>query len=298
MKKMRLPIYIALCVCVIGLILGSFLDLSISQSIADTSNVFGLIISVIAPTLGFCGLAFAGGGFFAFALKQEWKVWIKVLFYVLAVAALGIATYFAGKEYFGPNGFNNDDLKIVGYIIAFVCALGAEVGGYFVFKDCKNKTAWVSLLIIYVVLLLVLVGGITILKAIMHRPRYRLVSQGVVPFHAWWERCSDYDTYITSLGESFKEEFKSFPSGHTGEAAILLVVSVFAPLAHDKLEKIQLPLFIGSGLFVLLVAFSRILVGAHYLSDVSFGALLTMLFTLLGNEIAINIRSLHKEEMA
>ncbi len=287
MKNMRIPILSAICVAIFGLIFGSIFDYQLSTAIASPTNGFGLFISVIAPTIGFCGLAFVGGGFFAISFKQD-KMWVKILFIALAVLGLGIGTYFAGKEFFGVNGFYEKAPNIVGYLISFVCATGAEVGGYFVFKDCKNKYAWVSFACVYIVLILVLVVGITGLKSIMHRPRFRTVADGtgLVPFHAWWQRCANYKEYMADFGYA-SEEFKSFPSGHTGEAAVLVVVSAFIPLADEKLKKYQLPLFIGSCCFVVLVAISRILAAAHYLSDVSMGALITLVFTCIANELLI-----------
>ena len=289
MKNMRIPILSAIGLAILGLIFGSIFDLKLSQAIASPTNGFGLFFSVIGPTIGFCGLAFIGGGFFAISFKQQ-KMWIRIVYIALAVAALAITVNYSGKEYFGVNGFYNKAPQIVGYLTAAICGLAAEVGGYFVFKDCENAKAWIPFLCVYIVLLLVLLGGITILKDIMHRPRYRTVSQGLVEFHAWWQRCSNYKELMAEFGYT-KEEFKSFPSGHTGEASILMVVAVFAPLAHEKLKKIQLPLFIGACAFVVLIAISRILAAAHYLSDVSMGALLTLIFTCIANEVVIYIDS-------
>ena len=297
MKNMRIPILSAMAVAIFGLIFGSIFDYQLSTAIASPTNGFGLFISVIAPTIGFCGLAFTGGGFFAISFKQD-KLWVKILFIALAVLGLGIGTHFAGKEFFGENGFYEKAPNIVGYLISFVCAAGAEVGGYFVFKDCKNKYAWVSFACVYIVLVLVLVVGISGLKAIMHRPRFRTVADGtgLVPFHQWWERCADYKEYMVDYAIS-GEEFKSFPSGHTGEAAVLIVVATFLPLADERFKKIQLPLFIGAGCFVILVALSRILAAAHYLSDVSMGALITLVFTCIANELLIKFMPKDGQEL-
>ncbi len=285
MKNMRIPILSAMGVAIIGLIFGSIFDLKLSQAIASSTNGLGLFISVVGPTLGFCGLSFIGGGFFAISFKQK-RIWAKVIYIVLALVAVGVTIKYAGTEYFGINGFRNDNLVWVGYIVAGICSIAAEVGGYYVFKDCENERAWIPFVCVYVVLLIVLVAAIPILKDSMHRPRFRTVTQGLVPFHAWYQKCGDYKEYMEKFGY-ISEEFKSFPSGHTGEASILVVVAVFAPIAYDKLKKYQLPMFIGACVFVIIVAFGRILAAAHYLSDTSMGALLTLTFTCIANEIVI-----------
>ena len=293
MKSMRVPFYIAIGVALLGVILGSFLDLSLSNAIANTSNTFGLIISVIGPTIGFSGFAFLGGGFIAFAIKQEQKVYLKVMFYLAAAIALGVAIYYAGREYFSINGFYQAAPNFVGFIIAGVCACGALVGGYFAFRKCENPNAWIALLIVYVVFLIALMGAVNSIKSFMHRPRYRIVVDGNVPYHEWWDRCSEYKEYMATYGYT-KEQFKSFPSGHTTEASMIMVIAAFLPLADPRMKKVQLPLFIGAGAFTLLVGFARILVGAHFLSDISMGALLDLLVAMIANEVAIHLKWLHQ----
>ena len=79
MKKMRIPLLIAFGVAVLGIILGSFLDLNISSAIASPDNYFALTISAIGPTFGFMGVAIMGGGFIAFIVKGKYHipVWNK-----------------------------------------------------------------------------------------------------------------------------------------------------------------------------------------------------------------------------
>ena len=286
---MRIPIISAMAVAVVGIIFGSFFDLKLSQAIASSTNGLGLFISVVGPTIGFCGLSVIGGGFFAISFKQK-RIWAKVIYIFLSLAALGVTIKYAGNEYFGINGFHNDNLVWIGYIVVAICGIAAEVGGYFIFKDCDNERAWIPFACIYIILLIVLVAAIPILKDNMHRPRFRTVTQGIVPFHAWYQKCGDYKDYMEKFGY-ISEEFKSFPSGHTGEASILIVIAVFAPLAYDKLKKYQIPMFIGACVFVVIVAFGRILAAAHYLSDTSMGAFLTLSITCIANEIVIFIES-------
>ena len=294
MKNMRIPLLIAWGVAVLGIVLGSFFDFQISSAIASPTNEFALAVSAIGPTLGFCGVAFLGGGFFAFALKGDYHIGLKVLFYILAAVCLGVSIYYAGPEYFGVNGFKEVDPDWIGYLIAAVPLVGAEVGGYFVFKNNQNKNMWIVMLIGLGVLLIALAGMVSVLKDIMHRPRFRTVSVTEVPFHDWWKPCKDYETYMTNF-DLAKEEFKSYPSGHTTEASIAFVPSVFLPLANEKFKKYQLPAFIASCALVLLVAFARILAAAHYLSDVSTGATITLTLTIIANEVVMRVKALHIE---
>ena len=69
MKKMRIPLLIALGVAILGIVFGSFFDLQISTAIASSTNYFGLAISALGPTIAFASVALMGGGFIAFAIK-------------------------------------------------------------------------------------------------------------------------------------------------------------------------------------------------------------------------------------
>ena len=289
MKKMRLPLYIALGVTVIGLILGSFLDLQISQGLgASASNGFAVGVSAIAPTFGFAAIAFIGGGFFALGMKPTYKTLFRVLFYIAAAGCLGMSVYFAGKEYFGVNGFSGKAPMIVGYLIALVVLTGVSVGGYFVLRDVTHPYAWVIYVIALGVAFIALVPGTTLLKAIFHRPRYRsLVLCEGIDFHAWWKPCGNYKQLMAEYGLT-SEEFKSFPSGHSCEISLLFLVPTFLPVVSEKIRKIQIPLFIGAAVLALLTMFCRILAGAHFLSDVSVGAMLILVFAIIANEVIIH----------
>ena len=296
MKKMRIPLIIALGVAVIGIVFGSFFDLQLSTAIASPRNMFGLAISAICPTLGFAAVALMGGGFVAIALKGKNHIALKILFFVLAAACLGVSIFYPAGEYFGDNGFYWVAPKWVGYLIVILPECAAMVGGYFLFKDYENDKMWIVFCVVVALLLIALLAVIPLIKDNMHRPRYRLVSTSPeVDFHNWWQPCKNYKGLIETFGLN-KEDFKSFPSGHTAETSILLVGATFFPMASKKLQKYQLPVFIGAGVLVLLVAFARILAAAHYLSDVSFGATIVLLLTFIANEVMANIKALQLKE--
>lgn len=296
---MRIPLLIAWGVAILGIVLGSFLDLQISSAIASASSGLGLTISAIGPTIGFSAVAAMGGGFVALAIHGKYHIALKIIFYVLAAACLGVAIKYPAGEYFGINGFYGAAPEWVGYFIATPVALGAGVGGYFLYKDCQNKNMWIVFCIVIVILTIVLVPAISGLKSLMHRPRYRFISQfdKEALFHNWWEPCKDYKDLMAFYNQP-KDNFKSYPSGHTAEASIMLVCVTFLPLANKKFEKIQLPLVIGSCALILIVAFARILAAAHFLSDVSFGATLMITFTLIANEVVMRIKALQLPEQA
>ncbi len=294
MKKMRLPLLIALGVAIIGVVFGSFFDLQISTAIANPSNAFALTVSAICPTIGFATVAAMGGGFIALIIKGKYHIALKIVFGVLAAACFGVAIYYPGGEYFGVNGFHGAAPEWVGYLIVLLPEGAAAFGGYILFKDCQNDKMWIVFMAVIVMLLIALLAVIPIIKDNMHRPRYRLISTtDAVGFHNWWEPCKEY----SSLKDMFlHDDFKSFPSGHTGETAIVLVGITFLPMANKKYEDYQLPIFLGGCGLVLFIALARILAAAHFLSDVSMGATIMLGLLVITNEIIAHIKPLQLKE--
>ena len=292
MKKMRLHIYLVLGLFVVGFIVGTFVDRQLSEAIFSRDNAFGLTISAIGTIPGYMILAILGGGFFALGLlKKEYKMIYRVLLYVVAAGACFAAIFFTGREFFGPNGFTNDKIKWVGYLIVLPIAGGCAFLGYLLTRKSKTPYLWLIFGIMALCIFMALVPGVTMIKAIFHRPRWRTVTlyEGI-EFHNWYQRCGNYKELIDFYQpKGLKEEFKSFPSGHAGASAVFMLGVAFLPLLDKKYEKLALPLFYGGLAWTLFVAFTRILVGAHFLSDVSMGGILTSVFILVCNEVLIAV---------
>ena len=294
MKRMRLHICIVLAIFVIGFILGSFIDLQLTEAIFSRDNGFCLTMSAIGTIPGYMILAVLGGGFFALALHKEYKTAYKFLLYVGAVGCVAVAIFFTGREFFGPNGFSNlSNIKFVGYLITTPIAAGCGFLGYWLTKKSETPYLWLIFVILAVFIFLALVPGVTLIKAIFHRPRYRTLSlyEGIA-YHNWWQRCSNYKDLMTQY-DLLSEEFKSFPSGHAGASMVFVLGACFLPLLDKKYEKLGICLFYAGFAWVLLVAFTRILVGAHFLSDVSMGGILTSVCMLICNEVLIAVNKKH-----
>ena len=283
-------------ILIIGLILGSFFDLQINTALFDLKNPFGLIVSSFGMIPGYGTLAFFGGLLcYLIRKKDNFKTWLKIIFYVLGFAMLGISIYFLGKDVFSVNGFENKKLYWLGFVIMGVLMAPVFCLGYWFGKFNKNEKMWIIIIVMSVVIFVALVPGVTLFKSLMHRPRYRfLVHDDYIGFFNWWERCSNYKEVMERTGFA-KEEFKSFPSGHAAATMCGMICLSYLPLVNDKLKKYQLVFFYGAFAWGLVVMFARSLVGAHYLSDTCFGALITLVCFYIGNEIVVR-KLLPKEE--
>ncbi len=76
-------------------------------------------------------------------------------------------------------------------------------------------------------------------------------------------------------------EHHSFPSGHVaGIGALLGIIAACIAVGRSRIVQALATVLVGAG--VVIVAFSRLYLGCHWLSDVIGGALLAGVFVILG----------------
>ena len=299
MKK-RYHLLIIIGVLLVGFILGSFFDLQINQAIYSDQDTFGLIMASFGVYPCYAGLAFIGGGFLSTPLRRkEMPLVGKIISYALSGVAYVMAIYLCGKEWPSPNGYNTPQLAWLSYLIAAIVFAGVFVGAFFACKKGDAKHLWTILLVMTIIFVIALLPAGFVIKLFIHRPRYRLaVRGGLTSFYNWWQMFPEYKNYISTTEnpiyvygiEVTKEEFKSFPSGHSGTGMIMAMFVPFASFFFPKLKDKETMLFyIGAG-WGFLMMFSRMLCGAHYLTDTCMGSLICMITFYVVNEV-----SLHKK---
>ena len=301
--KNRKLYYIALAPFVLGIIFGSFFDLEINRALYAPGNAFGLGFAAFAPWFGYGFLVLMCGFFHRFAIKEK-NIWLKIGFFALSAAGLVVSIKLSADKVTSINGFNCPDwtwLWIIVVTILFVPLffLGDRYG-----KKTDDKAILWVMVILAGFMLIELVPIAQVLKNVMRRPRYRIIAEQTfsdsrIYFFNWWQRFKDYNAVksVHGTAASFSEQFKSFPSGHASVAALLIFGLPYLSLIEPKLKGKENLLFgIGLG-FTILMAFSRMTVGAHYLSDVSFGAFLMVICSIAANEIILKYFIKDKEKV-
>ena len=105
---------------------------------------------------------------------------------------------------------------------------------------------------------------ITCIKLLWGRVRYRqIAADSTLSFTDWY--------IINGPGQPMHA---SFPSGHTANAAIMMMLSLYFPKQKHWLQ----PLLYA---YILLMAVSRLCVGAHFLSDILTGCAITFVLAEL-----------------
>ena len=278
----------------IGIIIGSFLDLQINQALYDRYNGFGIFFAAFGefPVYSFLGVMAAG---FVLLCKTYKKLWQRIALIVLALGCIGVSVYFQGKHIVSWNAYNRSNLLPLAFGIALFMVALAFVAGYFLFKYATIKPMQILIILLSIMVIYGIAIGLNqILKNVMCRPRSRFLFETETMnsnYREWWERGKSVkDNWVKLLWPGTDvaittEEFKSFPSGHMANTMILLPMFLFVPIINNHVKLKEEWIVIISVLWNLVLAYTRMRVGAHFLSDVCMGAFMTIVVTYAVNEL-------------
>lgn len=259
----------------IGLILGTFLDRQITNRMGDYDNVFGIAFTALGPILTLAFGVFAGATLF-FMPKIKNKTWDIVFRVIGAFAIIGFvfAQIKEGKAYADPEFLvmQKERSTWIALIIVLISLIDLAIVLFtkiWIKKMDTKVLIQVCLMIIAIIVIYFVVCEA--IKYMASRPRPRVLDQGRLYFKQWYE----WKPFA-----AFKEEYddcKSFVSGHAANAGCLVtILPLIATLnKRENNEMIQILTSVIGALFVFVVAFSRIIAKAHWLSDVMGGILVS-----------------------
>jgi len=287
-KKLNfIPIFV---IIIAMIIIGSIFDLQINSTIYSPNNIFGITMAAVGEAPGYATIGLFGGGFFFLGLKKYEKAWQKIILIGLGVVSLAAAVYFQGKHVIDENAFNIEHESYAWPLIALPVGLvvgGLGFGAGFFLSKTSDNPQLLKMFIVMASVTAIAVGLTTVLKNLMLRPRYRfLASSTESGFLNWWQNGKSF--YESLSVDVPKEEFKSFPSGHATSTALCIMSLTYLPMFKSKwmANKVLQPVLIYVGIaWTLLMCFARMLIGAHFLTDVGFGFGIVMILFFLADFI-------------
>lgn len=293
--KKNLIFFIAFGVLFVLLIIGTFLDLQISKAIAAlnpgeyySTNAFAVFFECFGempvyflPSLGF-------GIIFYYLYKHiGLKKWFKVFGLTMCVLGMLALNFYASHKLFKYYQIhvaiiNIDKIIRLLYegIFGLILALISFIIALLIAKNVGPKTlkslAICSLIVVFTALLSQVI--VQAIKPIFGRARYRLMNTtGDFSEYTYWFNISiGKEVSLEQLAMGVEEDgYKSFPSGHTTAAAVMLALMSIPKLF--KTDKLRTNLVTALAfLFVFMVGYSRMLMGAHFLTDVTFATIITL----------------------
>ncbi|MEG0692847.1 MAG: phosphatase PAP2 family protein [Oscillospiraceae bacterium] len=228
-------------------------DLQISNAIANAESGFGLAMELsgmlVAPYL-FIAAGLVIAVYYQKSLETAFKK-TKI--------ALGLIFAFGGICFCGyiyvqlPSILNFFAFLITGLVCGVFIALLRK-------KTPEQIYELLKISLVTIVYLLAVLIVINIVKMLWGRVRFREMTDP-----------SQFTPWFIPQGINGN---RSFPSGHTSNAATLYVLTMFAPLVKKNWQKALC--YIVPILWIVVMAASRVMVGAHYCSDVLFGAIISV----------------------
>ncbi|MBO4541393.1 MAG: phosphatase PAP2 family protein [Bacilli bacterium] len=299
MKKnlLGIPLFwylIAFAVAIIGILFGSFFDKSLSDSIASSTNGFGMFVETFSESLAY-SVGTIGALLLWLGLWRRKHILAKIIGWVALVGGTGFLTYKLGDSLYNDKvsplvqyGFLIDNV-ILCYVVAFLILGAIDVVVFLLVDRSESKfNRLVRIGAIMVLAMLLQWLCMHFLKRIGGRPRWRFLYElgGVwegeyYDFQNWWQ--------FAWFGHPNNDYFKSWPSGHTATASLVPLIALLPGVFKKDFKHSNLILFCSGMLYAFVVAFARILAGAHFLSDVSFGFLVGSLVSFLSLFLASKI---------
>lgn len=149
--------------------------------------------------------------------------------------------------------------------IGLICTALTVWGVARLCKEADRRTV-IRVAAAFLLVILADILVVNLIKIPWGRARMRLVAaDDRACFMPWWQPGKALRDTLVAAGVA-AEEFKSFPSGHTANASSLMLLCLL-PMLRPKLTAKQTILFLIGFSWTVLVAASRIIMGAHYLTD-------------------------------
>lgn len=261
------------------LLVGSFFDYQISSVLFNSSSLFGRFVEA-AGELPFELTASVAGVMLVRSARPDSKAsrWLAALGVLINVGLIGY-------EIIGSLRVGGK-LIAVQLVLTFVLVIAANIIAYRLTRDTDpdDFTRWALMVLAVWVVQAIILN--VIVKPLWSRPRMRVIE--VTPglnFQPWWV-IGNPDKWSYIAAGVIKDGFKSFASGHTAHAAIGLMLAGLPAAALPEKLSLRRVVFWVAAVVAALVAFGRIVIGAHFLSDVSCGFALVLALECLAARIA------------
>lgn len=276
----------------------TFTDFGVSKILADidegeyfSKNLFGVIGEVFGsfPIYYMIGLAVIIFGFNGFSFEKKWNYVCIIAGIIIGFVAMFIGVDDCLKDFADHSQKYEQWKSIYKILLASGFALVFEIPTVLFISKLSNETKRKLILFASIILIMVVISQIFIyaLKPLAGRARYRAINfLGDKSMYDKW--CVFYGTRISDNAtlvalDVAKDAYRSFPSGHTASTAAVYAFLAL-PFIFDKFDnkKWKIILYTSTILLTGYVAVSRIVVGAHFFSDVLFGGTITFVSAFAG----------------
>lgn len=249
------------------------IDYSISKAIINKDSIWAEFFNMFGEFPAIFGLLL--GTILLYGGRNREILWWNIVSSILGVIFI---TLFSYAVVIMPVNYtfehSENGIPTIWGILSLILALVLAVVSFSIahtkgehLKELKKNALLLIVLIISEVIV------VNIFKGVWARPRMRSITD-ISEFKHWYE----------ISGWTNDNELKSFPSGHTANGFVAIAYMTFIPYIKNVKLKNYMILAITWGV---LVALSRVVLGAHFLSDVLVGGYITIFLFILWESIII-----------
>ena len=284
MKLIRTREYLPiLLIGIVLFIIGAIVDKSISQAIYADAHLsgFGIIFSNLVMCLFFflAYIVCIVGALILLNKKDEHQLWIRIVYSIIFIGGFIFLIY---QSYHQLSAVDMVLGKIGGIIFAVTCTVVVLVLSIFTSLHLYRAYEHKKLFRYCIILLFIIVLSnalMVIFKYLWSRPRpwYVFGYEGIIASHLdEFKNVYEPTPFAIFSSSTAKEYFKSFPSNHTNNAVMIVAPMLLYTKLNNRWDSDRTRLLIlGAGFIIaLLTLLTRMIAGAHYLSDTSFGLIL------------------------
>ena len=254
--------------------IGSFFDYQISSAVYNQESWFGIFFASFGQLPAM--LCFSVGGTLMIKVADRNKKLTLALSYIFGILLNAFALFGVAMD---PMLYIKEMPLVLSIVIAIVVVVGVDVMIWRL-TDTTSREDIKKVIWAFVGIMFIEIMVINIVKIPWGRPRMRMISvQPDAFFQPWWVIGSEMKDKLMAIGVA-AEEFKSFPSGHTGNATCSILLCLL-PIICSKLKGKENLLFWIGVIFAVVVAFSRLVMGAHFLTDVTVGLTITFVVSMI-----------------
>lgn len=325
--KQKTIISVALFVVVFAglLVAATFTDLEVSHILTQNAlpdgayladDFFGVFFEIMGSAAIYVVIGISAIIMFWFFIKcfdkKPWNIILATVFFAGGVVAFWFVfsdMYKYSIEHILKDAYVTGGNEMLRYELiheledkgAFVAtevllALVVNVLGILAMKNVKPETLkkLVRFVIAFVAMAVVSNVLVMILKGPVGRMRYRAMNStigqtmgGFDNFTPWYVMTDNNELFNSKEIFGYSDGFKSFPSGHTCAAGMVYAFIMMADVLELKKTWQKAVVWAGTIVATGLVAISRIVVGAHFFSDVLMGGTLAFVSMIIAREIFI-----------
>lgn len=275
-------------------IAGTFCDRAAAETLFSPDNTIAKLITTLGIYPFYAAQVLFCGALFQRIINLDKRSPFRMSMCAICVFWTVFTGYIGGRSLTSANNLGSIFPSVTGslpviIILSMILMYPLFFVGYSASEKSEDKLLARRILGLFCVLLIAYIS-MELLKNSFQRPRYRTAVLGYdgIPFVPWYRPFEGAKAAAAEYGLS-ADEFRSFPSGHSIFSMLSMCILPSLAWLFPKFEGKHIRFFFCGIVFGIIIMATRIILGAHYLSDTSAGAVIGTLSSIAFSAIQIHI---------